>query len=158
MPIGMTFAVAASLPIIYCTAYQALVESARLQKGETVLIHEASGSVGQAAIIIAKGIDADIFATVTSSQAKLHLMEVYGIPEGHIFSSRDIHFAQGILRVTGGNGVNVLLNSLAGEARQQSWLCLSRFGRFVELGQRDIGKFPSPQKVYEIVHNTLTQT
>lgn len=138
IPIGMTFETAASIPMIYCTAYQALVEAARLQKGEKVLIHAAAGGVGQAAVMIAQHVGAEVFVTVGSQAKKKHLMEHYDIAEDHIFNSRDLSFAEGVMRMTGGRGVDVVLNSLAGEALRRSWLCLAWFGRFVELGKKDI--------------------
>jgi acyl transferase domain-containing protein/NADPH:quinone reductase-like Zn-dependent oxidoreductase len=141
IPADMSFETAASLPMIYCTAYQALVETARLQSGEKVLIHAAAGGVGQAAVMIAKHIGAEIFATVGSQAKKDILIKTYAIPEDHIFSSRDLSFADGIMRSTDGKGVDVVLNSLAGEGLRKSWLCLAWFGRFVELGKKDISKF-----------------
>jgi NADPH:quinone reductase-like Zn-dependent oxidoreductase len=141
IPEEMTFEIAASLPMIYCTAYQALVEAARLQNDDKILIHAAAGGVGQAAIMIAQHIGAEIFITVGSQAKKKHIMETYQIPEDHIFNSRDTSFAKGIKRMTQGKGVDVVLNSLAGEALRQSWLCLAWFGRFVELGKKDISKF-----------------
>ncbi|GKZ27179.1 type I Iterative Polyketide synthase (PKS) [Aspergillus brasiliensis] len=138
IPEGMDFATAASLPVVYSTAYYALYYAARLLPGETVLIHGAAGGVGQAAIILAQHIGAEIFATVSSEGKKALLVETYNIPDDHIFYSRDIKFAQGIKRMTGGKGVNVVLNSLAGESLRQSWHCIRGFGRFIEMGQKDI--------------------
>ncbi|PYH67688.1 type I polyketide synthase [Aspergillus vadensis CBS 113365] len=138
IPEGMNFATAASLPVVYSTAYYALYYAARLLPGETVLIHGAAGGVGQAAIILAQHIGAEIFATVSSEAKKALLIESYHIPDDHIFNSRDISFAQGIRRMTGGKGVDVVLNSLAGESLRQSWHCIRGFGRFIELGQKDI--------------------
>jgi NADPH:quinone reductase-like Zn-dependent oxidoreductase len=66
------------------------------------------------------------------------LKSVYGIPDDHIFYSRNTTFAKGILRMTGGQGVDVILNSLAGDALQASWECIAPFGRFVEIGKADI--------------------
>lgn len=101
--------------------------------------------VGQAAIVLAQYIGAEIFATVSTEAKKSLLMEKFNIKEDHIFNSRDTQFAQGIKRMTKGQGVDVVLNSLAGEALQQSWKCIRSFGRFIEMGQKDIGKLtPSP--------------
>ncbi|TQW02595.1 polyketide synthase [Cordyceps javanica] len=139
LPHGMTMVEAASIPMIYCTAYHSLENAARLQKGESILIHGAAGGVGQAAIILAQSMGATVFATVSTDTKKKHLMDTYGIPESNIFNSRDsVHFSQAVLRLTGGRGVDVVLNSLAGEALRASWRVIARFGRFVELGQRDI--------------------
>ncbi len=140
VPDGMSFATAASLPVVYSTAYYALYEAARLQPGETVLIHSAAGGVGQAAIILAQHLGAEIFTTVSSEAKKRLLVEKYEIKEDHIFNSRDESFAPGVMRMTKHRGVDVVLNSLAGEALRKSWHCLAWFGRFIEMGQKDIGK------------------
>ncbi|KAL7621657.1 hypothetical protein AAE478_008984 [Parahypoxylon ruwenzoriense] len=138
VPEGMDLVTAASLPVIYSTAYHSLCNVARLRKGETLLIHGAAGGVGQASIVIAQHIGAKIFATVSSQEKKRLLIDNYDIPSDHIFNSRDTSFTNGLMRLTGSKGVDVVLNSLAGEALQLSWRCIARFGRFVELGQKDI--------------------
>lgn len=138
MPESMSFEDAASMPLIFLTAYYALVTAGGLVKGETILIHAAAGGVGQAAIILAKHIGCEIYATVGSDEKKQLIMSQYGIPEDHIFSSRDISFAKGIMRATGGRGVDAVLNSLAGEALRLSWHCLAKFGRFLEIGKADL--------------------
>lgn len=138
MPDGMSFEDAASMPLIFLTAYYALITAGGLVKGETILIHAAAGGVGQAAIILAKHIGCEIFATVGSEEKKDLIMKQYGIPEDHIFSSRDTSFAKGIMRATKGQGVDAVLNSLAGEALRLSWHCLAKFGRFLEIGKADL--------------------
>ncbi|KAF4543916.1 Beta-ketoacyl synthase [Lasiodiplodia theobromae] len=138
IPEGMDFDVAAALPVAFSLAYYALVEVGRLKKGETCLIHAAAGGVGQAAIQIAKSQGADIFATVSSEEKRDLLINVYGIPKDQILSSRDLSFAKGIERLTHGRGVDVILNSLSGEALRRSWDCIAPFGRFVEIGNRDV--------------------
>jgi NADPH:quinone reductase-like Zn-dependent oxidoreductase/acyl transferase domain-containing protein len=138
LPDGMSETDAVSCVVTYITAYSCLIELARLSQGESVLIHAAAGGVGQAAIQLAQYIGAEIFATVGSTQKKELLRDKYGIPESHIFNSRDTTFAKGVMRVTNGNGVDVVLNSTHGEALQESWNCLADFGRFVEIGKRDI--------------------
>ncbi|KAE8386092.1 hypothetical protein BDV23DRAFT_187650 [Aspergillus alliaceus] len=138
IPDDMSYEVAASLPIVYCTAYFAIVDTARLQKGESVLIHAAAGGVGQAAIMLAQMIGAEIYATVGTVEKRRFLQEKYGIPDDHIFSSRDSSFADGVRRMTKGKGVDVVLNSLAGELLRETWHCISMFGRFIEIGKRDI--------------------
>lgn len=94
IPDELSFINAAALPMTYTTAYHALVETGRLQKGETVLIHAAAGGTGQSAIQIAKGIGAEIFVTVGSEGKKELLMDMYSIPSDHIFYSRNTTFAQ----------------------------------------------------------------
>ncbi|KAH8588580.1 putative lovastatin nonaketide synthase [Bisporella sp. PMI_857] len=138
LPEGMSETDAVSCVVAYITAYCCLIELARLSRGESVLIHAAAGGVGQAAIQLAQYIGVEIFATVGSTEKKALLTERYGIPETHIFNSRDLTFAKGIKRMTKGNGVDVILNSTHGEALRASWDCLADFGRFVEIGKRDI--------------------
>ncbi|KAG9652790.1 putative polyketide synthase, partial [Aureobasidium melanogenum] len=138
IPDDMSFEHAASLPLVYCTAYYSLFDIGHLAQGETVLIHAAAGGVGQAAIMLAKHIGAEVYVTVGTEEKKKLVQDRYGIPSDHIFSSRDTSFVSGIMSMTKGRGVDVILNSLAGEPLQQSWDCIARFGRFVEIGKRDI--------------------
>jgi zearalenone synthase (highly reducing iterative type I polyketide synthase) len=137
IPDGMSFEEAATVPLVYCTAYTALVAIARAQKGQTILIHAAAGGVGLAAIQIANHLGLEVFATV-SSQPKRQLIQDHGVMEDHILNSRDTSFAKGVMRMTSGRGVDIVLNSLAGEQLRLSWHCLAPFGTFVEIGIKDI--------------------
>ena len=137
VPQAVSFEIAASLPIVYFTAYYAVFKVARLCKDETVLIHAASGGLGQAIINLCQLVGAKIFATVGTLEKKRLLMTHYNIPEDHIFSSRDSTFFKGAMRMTGGKGVDVIMNSLSGDALRLTWNCIAAFGRFVELGKRD---------------------
>ncbi|CAI7653198.1 unnamed protein product [Penicillium pancosmium] len=138
IPDNMTFEVAASIPMAFTTSYFALYDTARLEFGETVLIHAAAGGVGQAAITLAQRVGAEVFVTAGSSEKREYLRSHFGIPEDHIFSSRDTIFASQIMQMTGGKGVDVVLNSLAGELLQRTFNCVAPFGRFVEIGKRDL--------------------
>lgn len=138
IPPDMGLAPAASISTVHMTAYLALITNGRLQRGETVLIHAAAGGVGQAAVQLAQWLGAKVYATVGSSYKRQLLMTRYYIPAECIFSSRDLSFATGIMRATHGKGVDVIVNSLAGEALRVSWDCIATFGRFIELGRRDI--------------------
>ena len=138
LPSNMSLSEAAGIPTAFCTAYYSLIEVARLQSNESILIHAGSGGTGQAAIQVAQNIGAEVYTTVGSSAKKTLLMEYYHIPEDHIFYSRDTSFADGVLRMTAGRGVDVVLNSLAGDALSASWDCLAEFGRFAEIGRKDI--------------------
>ena len=100
IPDSMQFTEASALPIIFLTAWHSLCDVARLQRGESVLIHAGAGGTGQAAIQIAKYIEAEIYVTVGSADKKKLLMGLYHIPEDHIFYCRNTSFAQGIMRVT----------------------------------------------------------
>ncbi|TGJ78623.1 hypothetical protein E0Z10_g10141 [Xylaria hypoxylon] len=119
-------------------AYHSLVDLARIKKGEKVLIHSAAGSTGQMAILIANWIGAEVFATVGYDYKKDFLVREFNVAEDHIFYSRDLSFAKGIMRMTHGLGVNVILNSLSGQALQSTWECIAPYGRFVEMGKTDI--------------------
>ncbi|MEF3366289.1 type I polyketide synthase [Methylocystis sp. 9N] len=141
-PSSLTFEEAASLPVIFMTAYYALHDIARLRAGETVLIHAAAGGVGLAAIQVAKWIGARIFATA-GSPAKREYLRTLGVEQ--VFDSRSLEFADGVLKATEGRGVDVVLNSIAGETFIKSLEVTAPFGRFVEIGKRDIvenGRLP----------------
>jgi NADPH:quinone reductase-like Zn-dependent oxidoreductase len=138
IPADMSFQLAASVPVVYSTAYYAIVELARMEPGEKILIHAASGGVGQAAIQLAQMIGAEIYATVGTPEKKQLLMDTYSIPEDHIFYSRNADFGLAVRTATGGKGVDVVINSLAGDLLRESWDCLAPFGRFLEIGKRDI--------------------
>ncbi|KAK6208258.1 Lovastatin diketide synthase LovF [Colletotrichum tabaci] len=114
IPTGLSFEEAASLPVIFCTAYIGLIDLARLSPGDTILVHAAAGGVGQAAIMMARHLGADIFVTVGTPEKRQLVMSKYGIPADRIFSSRDASFASGVLAATNSCGVDVVLNSLAG--------------------------------------------
>ena len=137
IPQDMSFDHAASIPVIFCTAYYALIEIARLSKGESVLIHAAAGGVGQAAIMLAKRAGAELYVTVGSSDKKKLMVEYYGISEDRIMSSRNTSFHRELMAMTGNRGVDVVLNSTSGDILQQSWQCLAPLGRFLEIGKRD---------------------
>ena len=138
IPDWMDFRIAATLPVVYCTAYYALHYLARLKERESILIHSGAGGVGQAAIQLAKLVNADIYVSVGSDEKKKLLKDLYDIPDEKFFSSRNMTFAQSIKRMTKGRGVDVVLNSLAGESLQKSWEFIAPFGRFIEIGKTDI--------------------
>ncbi|KAI0572271.1 Polyketide synthase phosphopantetheine-binding domain [Pyrenophora tritici-repentis] len=137
VPRGMDFNDAASLPIIFVTAYVSLIEVARLRQGQSVLIHSAAGGVGQAAIKIAKDyLGAEVYVTVGSQEKRELLVREYNIPTERIFNSRDTSFAPAVLAATG--GVDVVLNSSSGSMLQASFDILAPYGHFVEIGKRDL--------------------
>ena len=125
IPDGMSSAEASGVPIIFATAWYALFYVAKLQRGETILIHAGAGGTGQAAIQIAQHFDAVIFTTVSSEEKKELLIKNYNIPRSHIFYSRNTEFTQGIMNVTNKRGVDVILNSLSGEGLLASWECIA---------------------------------
>ena len=138
IPESLGFTQAASIPVVFCTAHYALLDIGRLSQGESVLIHAAGGGVGQAAIMLAQRTKAEVFVTVGSQDKKNLIMQTYGIPESHIFSSRDTSFQQELMAMTNQKGMDVVLNSTAGEILHQSWQCLAPLGRFIEIGKRDL--------------------
>ncbi|KAI8306078.1 Highly reducing polyketide synthase [Colletotrichum sp. SAR11_240] len=138
LPDNLSFINAATLPVVFVTAYCVLYDIANVQPGETVLIHAAAGGVGQACIQLAHLRGAEVYATVGSLDKCELLEKQYGIPRDHIFSSRDLTFAQGIKRMTKGRGVDVVVNALSGAALRASWDVIAPFGRFVEIGKVDI--------------------
>ncbi|KAI1105776.1 hypothetical protein F4804DRAFT_111633 [Jackrogersella minutella] len=138
IPDSLSFEAAASILVPGMTAYYSIIDIARVRKGEKVLVHSAAGSTGQMAIRMAQMKGAEVFATVSSEEKRQFLKDTFGIPEDHMFNSRNTSFAQGILRVTGGYGVDVVLNSLSGDSLRATWECMAPFGRFVEIGVIDI--------------------
>ncbi len=134
IPPGISFEAAATLPSTFFTAYYAIHYLARLREGERILIHGAAGGVGIAAIQLAKWLGAEIFATAGSDD-KRDFLRLLGVD--HVFDSRSLAFADEILAITHGEGVDVVLNSLAGEAINRNLRILKPFGRFLELGKRD---------------------
>ena len=134
IPSGINFAAASTIPSTFLTVYYALHHLARLEPGEKVLIHGAAGGVGIAAIQIAQWIGAEIYATA-GSPSKRDFLKMMGVQ--HIYDSRALTFAEEILDATRNKGVDVVLNSLAGEAINQNLRVLKPFGRFLELGKRD---------------------
>ncbi|KAL0467730.1 polyketide synthase [Neurospora intermedia] len=137
VPGHISFEAAATLPLGYCAAYYSLVDVGRLAEGETVLIHQAAGAVGQAAICLAQVIGAEIFATVGSAEKKELLINEFGLPSDYVLYSRDTSFGPTIRRATYGKGVDVIFNSLVGDGLRESWESLGKFGRLVDIGKRD---------------------
>ncbi|KAI0877791.1 hypothetical protein GGS24DRAFT_487640 [Hypoxylon argillaceum] len=138
MPDDVSFEEAASMPCVYPTVIHGLINLAQLEKGQTVLIHSACGGIGLAAIYVCRMLGVDkIYATVGSDEKVQYLIDTFGLPRSHIFSSRDAGFLPGIMRETGDRGVDVVLNSLSGELLHTSWKCVAEFGSMVEIGKRD---------------------
>jgi len=132
------FNVMSTLPAVFMSAMYALHDRAHIQKGESVLIHSGAGGLGIAAIQLATLVGAEIFVTVGTEAKKDFLVENFGIRRDHIFNSRNSSFLPGILKATNGRGVDVVLNSLTGDLLHDSWQACAEFGRFVEVGKRDI--------------------
>jgi acyl transferase domain-containing protein/NADPH:quinone reductase-like Zn-dependent oxidoreductase/acyl-coenzyme A synthetase/AMP-(fatty) acid ligase/short-subunit dehydrogenase/acyl carrier protein len=135
LPDEWTFAEAASVPIAALTAYYCLCDLAGLESGERVLIHSAAGGVGILAVQLARHLGAEVFATAHPD--KWETLRELGLDGAHISSSRDPGFAEAFLAATDGEGVDVVLNSLAGELVDASLDLLPRGGRFLEMGKTD---------------------
>ncbi len=135
MPQGLTFEEAATLPVVFMTSWHALKTVANLQPGEQILVHAGAGGVGMAAIQIALHLGAEVIATAGSA-TKRALLETLGAK--HVIDSRRGDFADAVMEITDGRGVDVVLNSLASEAIPMGLSCLAEFGRFIEIGKRDI--------------------
>ena len=135
IPSHTSFAEAATIPVTFVTAIYALGHLAKLARGEHVLIHSASGGVGLAAIQYAKQHGAIVIATA-GSEVRRSFLQLAGAD--YVLDSRDLAFADAVREFTGGHGVDIVLNSLSGEAMERSIDVLKPFGRFLELGKRDL--------------------
>src|ERR1035438_1284776 len=136
IPDGWTYTQAATVPVVFATAYYALHDLAGLQPGQRVLIHAAAGGVGMAAVQLARHAGADIYAT--ASPAKWDTLRGLGIPADHIASSRDLGFAAAF------PPVDLVLNSLAGDYVDASLALLAPHGRLLEMGKTDLRE-PTPR-------------
>ncbi|MDW6065202.1 SDR family NAD(P)-dependent oxidoreductase [Streptomyces sp. FXJ1.4098] len=135
IPEGMPFTEAATIPTVFATVHYGLDYLARLRAGETVLVHGAAGGVGLAALRYAEHVGATVVATA-GSPAKRQLLRLLGYR--YVLDSRSLGFADEVREITAGRGVDVVLNSVAGEALGRGMELLRPHGRFVELGKRDI--------------------
>lgn len=134
-PAAISFEGAATMLSTHMTAYYALHYLGRIKQGEKVLVHAAAGGVGLAAVQLAHAVGAEVFATAGSPE-KRELLRLLGVK--HVMDSRSLAFADEILDVTQGRGVDLVLNSIAGEAIAKSLSVLGAGGRFLEIGKRDI--------------------
>lgn len=135
-PIGNDLMLA-TVPIVYITTYAGLIAKAQLQPGEAVLVHSAAGAVGQAAIQLCKMLGCRVIASVGSAEKRAFLNKKYGLTE--FCSSHDVlEWEKEVMQLTNGQGVDVVLNSLKGEAISAGLRCLRVSGRFVEIGKIDI--------------------
>ncbi len=135
LPAGLADEQAAAVTTAHATAWYGLHDLARIRSGDKVLIHSATGGVGQAAIAIARAAGAEIFATAGSEQRR-QLLRDMGIE--HVYDSRSLEFADRIPADTDGYGVDIVLNSVSGAAQRAGLELLALGGRFVEIGKRDI--------------------
>lgn len=135
MPDNLSYEEAATLPVVFMTAWYALNNVARMKAGESILVHAGAGGVGMAAIQIAHHLGADVIASA-GSPTKRALLKTLGVK--HVIDSRRGDFAESVMELTNGRGVDVVLNALAAEAIPMGLSCLAESGRFLEIGKRDI--------------------
>lgn len=134
-PVHLNFQEAATIPVVFLTVYYALHHLAHIKKGDKILIQAAAGGVGLAAVQLAKHAGAEVFVTVGNNE-KRSLLKSLGAD--HIMNSRSLTFADDIMAITAGRGVDIVLNSLAGDAIAKGIDSLAPYGRFLELGKIDI--------------------
>ncbi|PAZ10895.1 polyketide synthase, partial [Streptomyces sp. SA15] len=135
MPDDWSFEQAATVPITHLTAYYGLVDLAGVQPGESVLVHAAAGGVGVAAVQLARHLGAEVHGT--ASPGKWRTLREYGLDDKHIANSRTLEFEQAFLESSGGRGMDVVLDCLAGEFVEAGLRLLPRGGRFLEMGKTD---------------------
>ncbi|MFI9274310.1 SDR family NAD(P)-dependent oxidoreductase [Kitasatospora sp. NPDC052896] len=136
IPDGWSFVQAATTPVVFLTAYYGLADLARIQPGERLLVHSAAGGVGMAAVQLARHWGVEVFGT--ASPGKWDALRAQGLDEDHLASSRTLDFEAHFHAATGGEGVDVVLDSLAREFVDASLRLLPRGGRFLEMGKTDI--------------------
>jgi amino acid adenylation domain-containing protein len=134
-PPNLSFEKAASIATAYLTAHYGLIDLARMTAGDRVLIHSASGGIGHAALGLCRRVGVEIFATAGTPEKRAYIRSL-GV--AHVMDSRSLAWSTEILERTGGEGVDIVLNSLAGAAIPKGLEILRPFGRFVEIGKRDI--------------------
>ncbi len=136
MPSDWSYAEAAAVSAVFTTAYYGFIHLANVQPGQRVLVHAATGGVGMAAVQLARHLGVEVFAT--ASRGKWDTLRALGFDDDHIGDSRSLDFEDHFRAVTGGRGVDVVLDSLAGEFVDASLRLLAAGGVFLEMGKTDI--------------------
>lgn len=137
IPDGLSMEGAGTMGTVFTTAIYALCHLRPLTKGQTILIHSACGAVGIAAIQLAQMVGARVFATVGNQEKVQYLTDTFNIPRDQIFDSHSNSFVKDVMAATKGQGVDIALNSLAGELLHSTWRCIAPFGAMIEIGKRD---------------------
>ena len=150
IPPGWSLAEAAGVSVVFLTAFYGLADLAGVRAGESILIHAATGGVGMAAVQLARHWGLEVFAT--ASRGKWDALREMGFDDDHIADSRTLEFEEKFLAVTGGRGVDVVLNSLAGEFIDASLRLLPGGGRLIEMGKTDIRDPQNIARQYPSVH------
>ena len=138
IPSHMSFKDAATISLVYLTSMYSLFDVGGLSKGQSVLIHSATGGVGLSSIQLAQWAGAEIYVTVGTDEKRRFLHQGFKIPHTRIFSSRTTEFAPKILEATNGKGIDLILNSLTGELLDESWRICADGGNMIEIGKKDI--------------------
>ena len=133
IPESLSFQQGASIPFAFCTAYLALVVNAKVKSGESVLIHESPDGIDQAATEIALHLGAEVFIMTNSHEKRAFMTEQLHIAENHILAPDDFELATNLMRSTEEKGIDVVIGYSRGETMRQSWHCIAKFGRFVDL-------------------------
>src|SRR6202044_84155 len=136
IPTGWSYAEAATAPVVFATAYYALTTLADVRPGQRVLVHAAAGGVGMAAVQLARHLGLEVFAT--ASRSKWDTLRAMGFDDDHISDSRTLEFEDKFRAMTGGRGVDVVLDSLAGDFVDASLRLVAPGGVFLEMGKTDI--------------------
>jgi len=137
IPENMEFSEAAACVQVLCIAYFSLIQFSRLRKGERILIHYGKGTLGQAAIQIAKLYECDIFITTDNLESAAFLRTQFAVPEEHIMPLNASEFCSGVNRMTHGQGVDVIFTSAPSQNLYDLWQCLAPFGRLVDTSAKE---------------------
>ncbi|KAK1961159.1 KR-domain-containing protein [Colletotrichum sublineola] len=138
IPDSWGFEEAAGVGVCFMTAVYGLIDLANIRDGQTVLIHSAAGGVGLACLQICAQYDVEVYVTVGTEEKRKFIRDEFGVPDDHMFTSRSTAFAQQLMDATKGRGVDIVMNSLAGDLLHESWRCIADNGTFVEIGKKDI--------------------
>ncbi|EOA84353.1 uncharacterized protein SETTUDRAFT_33341 [Exserohilum turcica Et28A] len=158
VPAGISAEEAATLAGVSIAVQYALLEMAKIQKGQSVLVHSAGSAHGQAAIQVAQFVGADVFALVSTKAEKELLIKRYGVPSGRIYDSALQTFVTAINQATDGQGVNVILSSQSSPAVLPSAHVLADFGHFIGFGQSSTGvKLPARQSNAVVASVNISQ-
>ncbi|HEY2503026.1 MAG TPA: SDR family NAD(P)-dependent oxidoreductase, partial [Mycobacterium sp.] len=136
MPADWSYAEAAAISVVFTTAWMAFVQLADVKPGQRVLVHAAAGGVGMAAVQLARHLGLEVFGT--ASRGKWDTLRAMGFDDDHISDSRSLEFEDKFRAVTGGRGMDVVLDSLAGEFVDASLRLVAPGGVFLEMGKTDI--------------------
>uniref|UniRef100_UPI001F1DDB53 type I polyketide synthase n=1 Tax=Mycobacterium avium TaxID=1764 RepID=UPI001F1DDB53 len=136
VPAGWSHTAAATASVVFATAYYALVDLADARPGQRVLVHAAAGGVGMAAVQLARHLGLEVFAT--ASRGKWDTLRDMGFDDDHLGDSRGLDFEDKFRAVTGGAGMDIVLDSLSGDSVDASLRLVAPGGIFLEMGKTDI--------------------